>query len=507
MKNFTILLFVIIFFGKIADTNAQGATSVKKYIAFSAIKGTLSKPDTLQLPPSTASVKLTDGDISSFKISRLPKGKLVVQFAPAGDFTGITKVSIEVKNSENKVISTIDLAGLSTNGLEGENEAPLSLIIDALGYKASIGWTTLANHTRPELQGEEISSSLFKKAGKGKVEIIPVARYSPDFELPFGFYIDSNAMPVMHQVGVLSKAGKYPEHQTLFPAVASGSKSFDPGTNTFGFYATGPSHSAYSEDVWNMFLFPANAVRAARIFPLKNMDGSLINNTYLLCFEEAKNGDYNDYVFLVKNIVPVVTDPFVSLFNGQNFNGWHSYLHDFGTGKDPNNNFSVKDGSMYVVGKDLGYVITDKGFTNYHFKVDFKFGDKRWPPREKDKRDAGICYNIPINEPDSIWPKSVECQIQEGDVGDFWLLGFSTIKVDGKLNVPSEHTRFTKYADGEKPGEWNTVEVISINGRCVHIVNGIVVNVGEEASVKGGRILLQSEFSEISYRNIKIRQL
>jgi len=34
-----------------------------------------------------------------------------------------------------------------------------------------------------------------------------------------------------------------------------------------------------------------------------------------------------------------------------------------------------------------------------------------------------------------------------------------------------------------------------------------VVNVGEEASVKGGRILLQSEYSEISYRNIKIRQL
>ncbi len=65
-----------------------------------------------------------------------------------------------------------------------------------------------------------------------------------------------------------------------------------------------------------------------------------------------------------------------------------------------------------------------------------------------------------------------------------------------------------KHSDAEKPsGQWNTVEVISYNGKCVHIVNGVVVNAGEEASVKEGRILLQSEFSEIYYRNIRIREL
>jgi hypothetical protein len=35
----------------------------------------------------------------------------------------------------------------------------------------------------------------------------------------------------------------------------------------------------------------------------------------------------------------------------------------------------------------------------------------------------------------------------------------------------------------------------------------VVVNVGEEASVKDGRILLQSEYAEVYYRNPKIRRL
>jgi hypothetical protein len=451
---------------------------------------------------------LIEGDTALFKILPSKRGKLIVAFAPALDFIGIARAKLQVKNSLNKLIAEINLTGLSTKGLEGENEAPLSTIIDALGYSANIGWTSLANHSRPELQGEELSTSLFHKAGKGKVEIIPVARYSPDFELPFGYYIDTAEAPDKHQVGILSKAGAYPEHQCLFPAIASGTNSFDPGIHAFGFYATGSGHTAYSEDVWNMLYHPDHAIRATRIYPLKDKMGNLVKNNYLLCFEEAKNGDYNDYVFIVKNIVPVAGDSFVKLFNEKNLDGWHTFLKDIGVNKDPDNNFRIEDGVLHVIGKDLGYVITENGYSNYHFKVDFKWGERRWGSRVKEKRDAGVCYNIPMNEPDSIWPQSIECQIQEGDVGDFWLLGFSTIKVNGVQNVPANHTRMIKAKDGEKPyGEWNTLEIVSYNGKCVHIVNGVVVNVGEEASVKNGRILLQSEYAEIYYRDVKIRKL
>jgi Domain of Unknown Function (DUF1080) len=506
MKKF--ILITVIFFSGIIHGIAQVAAPVKKAIVFSAIKGTTGKPDSIVLPITASSFKFTGADTASFKIVSYKKGKLIIAFAPPAVFVGIAKTQLQVKNKSGKSIAVINLTGLSTNGLEGENEPPLWRVADALGYHINVGWTTLANHSRPELQGEEISSSLFHKAGKGKVEIIPVARYSPDFELPFGYYIDTAAKPEIHQVGVLAKAGAYPEHQTLFPAIATGTNSFDPGNQTFGFYATGPTHNAYSEDVWNMLLYPANAVRATRIYPLKDIAGKLLKNSYLLCFEEAKNGDYNDYVFVVKNIVPVTSNLFTSLFNGKNLNGWHTFLKGIGKNADPDNNFKIEDSALHVSGKDLGYAITEQAYSNFHFKVDFKWGTKKWPPRENAKRDGGVCYNIPLNEPDSIWPKSIECQIQEGDVGDFWLLGFSTIKSNGIQNTPSNHTRMIKQKDAEKPnGEWNTVEIISYNGKCIQIVNGVVVNAGEEASTKEGRILLQSEYSEIYYRNVKIRKL
>lgn len=492
--------------------------AINKKVILSAIKGTLSKPDTIMLAVKTGSltrknITLTGGDAAAFKIlsyanSGAKESKVVVAYQPVPDFIGIQRAGLQVKNSAGKSIAEIDLTGLSTNGLEGENEAPLSRVIDALGYKIDIGWTSLAHHARPALQGDEIPASLFRKAGNAKIEIIPVARYSPDFELPFGYYTNTPTGPARQEIAVLTKAGKYPEHQALFPAIVSGSSAFDPGGNVFGFYSTSPTHTAYSEDVWNMLLFPEHAIHATRIYHVKDRKGSSIKDTYLVCFEEAKNGDYNDYVFLVKNITPVTNNPFTEIFNGKNLTGWHTLLKDIGQNTDPGNNFRIKDKMLHVIGKYLGYAITEKPYNNYHFKVDFKWGEKKWPPRENAKRDAGICYNIPVNEPDSIWPQSIECQIQEGDTGDFWLLGFSTIKVNGKQNVPMNHARMIKHKDAEKPtGEWNTVEVISYNGKCVHIVNDVVVNVGDEASVKGGRILLQSEYAEIYYRNILIREL
>lgn len=493
----------------LANSNAQNSASViKKNFIFSAIQGNKSRIDSATLPFNIKSIKWINGDTSVFNITLNRKRNLQIAFVPVADFTGIARATLQLRNFTGKPVALINLTGLATKGLEGENEPTLATIVDALGYKSDIGWTNLANNTLPQKYGDEIPFSLFHKAGKEKVEMIPVARYSPDFKLPFGYYFDKDEMPEKHEVGVLAKAGTYPEHQTLFPATASGSHSFDPGSNAFGFYANGPTHSAYSEDVWNMLLFPANAVRATRIYPLKDASGKLLDNTYLVCFEEAKNGDYNDYVFLAKNVTPVTTALFTSVFNGKNLNGFHTFLQGIGKNKDPDGIFKVEDGTLHVLGKDLGYAMTDKSYKNFHLKVDFKWGESRWPPRDTAKRDAGVCYNIGMNEPDSIWPTSIEFQIQEGDVGDFWLLGFSTIKVNGVQNVPANHTRMIKQRDAEKPkGEWNTIEIISYNGKCVQVVNGVVVNVGEDASVKGGRFLLQSEFSEIYYRNVKIREL
>jgi len=495
---------------------AQKIAESKSSMVLSAIKGSASKPDSIELS-STKNITLGDfkikGEQAAFfkvvppKIKQITIGKpvtIVVVFTPSEMFTGIGRATLEIKDCV-----PVQLTGLSTKGLEGENEAPLSMLVDALGYKINIGWTTLANHWRPELQGEELAPAMFKKASPGKVEMIPVARYSPDFPLNFGYYINSKTGPVQHQVGVLAKAGKFPEHQLLFPRVAAGQTSFDPSDDAFGFYAISPGHTIYSEDVWNILFYPTHATHAMRIYPVHDKQNTILENTYLVTMEEAANGDYNDYVFIVRNVKPVfIQNDFVSLMNGKDFSGWHTWLKEYGKNNDPNHIFAMEaDGVMHDLGKDLGYIITEKIFSNFHFTLEFKWGEKRWPPRESNKRDSGICYNVPESEPDDIWPQSIECQIQEGDVGDFWLLGNSTIQVNGKQNPPLNHSQIVKKKDGEKPtGEWNTVEVVSFNGKCAHIVNGVLANYGENASIIGGKLLLQSEYAEIYYRNVKIRE-
>jgi Domain of Unknown Function (DUF1080) len=491
-------------------------TTNKHELVFSAIKGTQSKPDTIILVSQSAQkisgIKTSGTGSAFFKIisptptQLTPQKKeiIIVVFEPSSEFTGLAEATIQLPGL------SIPLRGLSTKGLEGENEAPLAMVVAALGYTIDVGWKTLANHAKPEIQGEELASCLFTKATNGPVEIIPVARYSPDFPLNFGYYTNSSSGPQQFQAGILAKAGKFPEHQTLFPRVAKGGTSIDPGEKTFGFYAISPDHTLYSEDCWNILFHPSKATHATRIYPIKDKTGKLVDNTYLLCMEEALNGDFNDYVFVIKNVKPAfIQDEFSTIMNGKNLDGWHTWFQTRGKNNDPEKVFTLEEGGvLHDTGKELGYIITEQSFSNFHFKLEFKWGEKKWAPRDQAKRDSGICYNIPADAEDFIWPPSVECQIQEGDVGDFWLLEYSTIQVDGKQNAPSNHTQMVKKKDGEKPtGEWNTVEVISFNGKCVHIVNGVVVNYGENSSLIGGRILLQSEYAEIFYKNVKLRKL
>ncbi len=71
-----------------------------------------------------------------------------------------------------------------------------------------------------------------------------------------------------------------------------------------------------------------------------------------------------------------------------------------------------------------------------------------------------------------------------------------------------DYCRVKKKKDNERPhGEWNRVEVIANNGKITYIVNGIVVNEGEDPSLKEGKIIIQSEGAEIYYRKIEISEL
>ena len=92
------------------------------------------------------------------------------------------------------------------------------------------------------------------------------------------------------------------QFQALNPGTDPGSElNFaDPG-EPFGIFTVSQTHSTYSEDSKNA----GNQVdHAVRSYPLKARDGSAIANAYLVCFEEAANGDYQDYVFTLSNVKP-----------------------------------------------------------------------------------------------------------------------------------------------------------------------------------------------------------
>lgn len=207
---------------------------------------------------------------------------------------------------------------------------------------------------------------------------------------------------------------------------------------------------------------------------------------------------------------PVSAEQFgkpIALFNGKNLDGWYTFVPGEGRNKDSLGIFKVEKGVIRVSGQKFAFISTEKEYENYRLSVDFKWGQKKWPPRENAVRDAGILYHCV--GPDKVWNKSLELQIQEGDTGDMWLTsgegGPPSLVVGGKRHVGG---RVVKFSDHEKPhGEWNTVQVVAKGSYIRHLVNGHVNMVGYMASLTRGRINLQSEGAEVYYRNITLEPL
>jgi hypothetical protein len=107
--------------------------------------------------------------------------------------------------------------------------------------------------------------------------------------------------------------------------------------------------------------------------------------------------------------------------------------------------------------------------------------------------------------PDKIWPKTVEAQLQSGNVGDFWLMDGATLDTDPSRTDPKAANHRAKIKAAEKPaGEWNLYE-ITVDGSWVLLkVNGEVVNEGTGAEEVAGKIALQSEGAPIEFRNIRL---
>jgi hypothetical protein len=229
------------------------------------------------------------------------------------------------------------------------------------------------------------------------------------------------------------------------------------------------------------------------------------------------------------------------LFNGKDLKGWTAhYASKTPEGApEPGTLFKVEDGVIHVYATQPGgspqphaYLLTDTEFKDYVLTLEYRWGEKKFPPRLENVRDAGLLYHVHRDRP-ADWPASTEAQIQEGDTGDSWAIStqvssfvdpksgrYALPEYGGVPKTVGQYEKFERTRHGrmnEYPG-WNKVEIIVRGDRATHVVNGVVnlrvhdIRSWDAASnawlrLDKGRIALQAESAELFYRNIRVRPI
>lgn len=225
------------------------------------------------------------------------------------------------------------------------------------------------------------------------------------------------------------------------------------------------------------------------------------------------------------------------LFNGKNLDSWYLVVKDSSFIGDKEDLFAIEKGAIHVYPtqkhnstQTYAGLMTKEVYSNYKLTLEYKWGTKKFVPRDNFVRDAGVIFHQ--FGPDVIWPNGVECQIQEGDTGDIWAIGSKvTSKVSNVIRnydpngglvtrgTPKEKfQRFHRSYDWEKPNDWNLLEIEVKGNNAKYTLNGYVVNealdmqkwnevLGIYEPLISGKILIQAEGAELYYRNIYIKPL
>jgi hypothetical protein len=183
---------------------------------------------------------------------------------------------------------------------------------------------------------------------------------------------------------------------------------------------------------------------------------------------------------------------FKPLFNGKDLTGFKTMPAD---AKDT---FKVDKEMIVVSGKPNGYFYTDKSYKNYILRFDVQYAKPAGLTDDTQfKGNSGFLIHITGDH--KVWPKCVEVQGMNSDMGNIFSIGGAakgTFKKEAAVQK-----------EAIKPvGEWNAVEIISDNGKLTSKINGKVVCEGSSELMEGP-IGWQSEGAEIHFKNIRIKEM
>ena len=158
--------------------------------------------------------------------------------------------------------------------------------------------------------------------------------------------------------------------------------------------------------------------------------------------------------------------------------------------------WSVKDGVIVCTGTPNGFLRSKKSYKNFIFRAEWRFPTEGWTEAPPEYPNAG--YFINAGAVDKGWPKSLEIQGHYGEAGS--LFGVRGGRVSGARRGPIPENR-------KAFGEWETIEIQSLNGVVTVTLNGKKMNEGHDIDPPAGNICLQAEGWPVLYRNLQVKEL
>jgi hypothetical protein len=198
---------------------------------------------------------------------------------------------------------------------------------------------------------------------------------------------------------------------------------------------------------------------------------------------------------------------FHPLFNGKDLSGWVNVNTDKDT-------WSVRDGMIVCTGHPIGVMRTDRQYENFILHIE-------WMHMEAGGNSGTFVWSEGTVPEGKRLPKGVEVQMLELDwvnqhkQKDGTLPPIAYVHGEvfgaGGLKTTPDNPRGSRSKSIENrckgKGQWNTYDVVCVDGVIKLAVNGKFVNGIRDASVKKGYICLESEGAEIHFRNIQIIEL
>ena len=196
---------------------------------------------------------------------------------------------------------------------------------------------------------------------------------------------------------------------------------------------------------------------------------------------------------------------FVDLFNGKDLTGWVNVNTDPDT-------WSVKDGVLVCTGQPIGVMRSEKQYENFvlhiewmHMEPGGNSGVFIWSNAQP--ADNRLPNGVEVQMLDLEW---VELNTRDGKVPPIAYVHGEVFGVGGVEIVPdTPRGKRSKSIENrvKGKGEWNTYDVVAVDGVVKLAVNGKFVNGIRGSSQKKGYICLESEGKEIHFRNIKLMEL